>query len=110
LDAKIAPQGVIIASEFTLPTFIHLNRNPRLLKTDVPPGMFAAQVVRPAVGVLLYAWGGVLGWFIHPAVAVAIFIFMVCYYAATSCGVRADPLKIDRDPSESLTAKIKTRS
>ena len=93
-----------------LPTFIHLNRNPRLLKTDVPPGMFAAQVVRPAVGVLLYAGGGVLGWFIHPAVAVAIFIFMVCYYAATSCGVRADPLKIDRDPSESLTAKIKTRS
>jgi uncharacterized membrane protein len=30
-----------------LPTFIHLNRNPRLLKTDVPSGMFAAQVVRP---------------------------------------------------------------
>ena len=23
----------------------------------------------------------------HPAVAVAIFVFMVCYYAATSCGV-----------------------
>src|SRR5258708_10703671 len=68
-----------------LPTFIHLNRNPRLLKTDVPPGMFAAQVVRPAVGVLLYAGGGVVGGFIHPAVAGAIFIFLVCYYAATSC-------------------------
>jgi uncharacterized membrane protein len=72
-----------------LPTFIHLNRNPRLLKTDVPPGMFAAQVVRPAVGVMFYAGAGVLGWFVQPAVAVAIFVFMVCYYAATSRGVRA---------------------
>jgi uncharacterized membrane protein len=72
-----------------LPTFIHLNRNPRLLKTDVPPGMFAAQIVRPAVGVLLYVGAGVLGWFVHSAVAVAIFVFMVCYYAATSRGVRA---------------------
>jgi len=71
-----------------LPTFIHLNRNPRLVKADVPPGMFAAQIVRPAIGVLLYAGAGVLGWFVHPAFAVAIFVFMVCYYAATSRGVR----------------------
>jgi uncharacterized membrane protein len=71
-----------------LPTFIHLNRNPRLVKTGVPPGMFAAQIVRPAIGVLLYAGAGVLGWFVHPAFAVAIFVFMVCYYAATSRGVR----------------------
>jgi uncharacterized membrane protein len=71
-----------------LPTFIHLNRNPRLVKTGVSPGMFAAQIVRPAIGVLLYAGAGVLGWFVHPAFAVAIFVFMVCYYAATSRGVR----------------------
>jgi uncharacterized membrane protein len=71
-----------------LPTFIHLNRNPRLVKTGVPLGMFAAQIVRPAIGVLLYAGAGVLGWFVHPAFAVAIFVFMVCYYAATSRGVR----------------------
>jgi uncharacterized membrane protein len=71
-----------------LPTFIHLNRNPRLVKADVPMGMFAAQIVRPAIGVLLYAGAGLLGWFVHPAFAVAIFVFMVCYYAATSRGVR----------------------
>jgi uncharacterized membrane protein len=71
-----------------LPTFIHLNRNPRLVKADAPPGMFAAQIVRPAIGVLLYAGAGVLGWFVHPTFAVAIFVFMVCYYAATSRGVR----------------------
>jgi uncharacterized membrane protein len=71
-----------------LPTFVHLHRNPRLVKPGVPAGMFAAQVVRPAIGVLFYAVAGVLGWFVHPAVAVAIFVFIVCYYAATSRGVR----------------------
>jgi uncharacterized membrane protein len=71
-----------------LPAFIHLNRNQRLAKIGVPPGMFAAQIVRPAIGVLLYAGAGVLGWFVHPAFTVAVFVFMVCYYAATSRGVR----------------------
>jgi hypothetical protein len=79
---------LLVLSAAWLPAFIHLNRNQRLAKIGVPPGMFAAQIVRPAIGVLLYAGAGVLGWFVHPAFTVAIFVFMVCYYAATSRGVR----------------------
>jgi hypothetical protein len=76
-----------LMSAALLPAFIHLSGNPGLAKIGVPPGMFAAQIVRPATGVPLYA-GDVLGWLVHPAFAVAIFVCMVCYYAATSRGVR----------------------
>jgi uncharacterized membrane protein len=71
-----------------LPLFRHLHRHPQLAKSDAPPGLFGRQAVRPAVGVLLYLAAGLTGWFVHPIAAVAIFIFMVGYYAWTSQGIQ----------------------
>lgn len=71
-----------------LPVFLYLHRHPELVKDRTLPGSFAAQMIRPTLGVFLYAFAGVLGWLVHPGAAIAIFIFMVAYYAATSKGVR----------------------
>ena len=70
-----------------LPVFPHLYRHPELMKPHLPPTTFAAQVLRPVIGIFLYAVAAVLGWFVHPFIAIGIFIFIVGYYAWTSQGI-----------------------
>jgi uncharacterized membrane protein len=73
-----------------LPAFRHLRRHPELLKPHLPATAFASQVLRPALGILLYIIAAALGWFVHPLIAVGIFIFVVGYYALTSQGIYSD--------------------
>ncbi|WP_168607582.1 TMEM175 family protein [Rhizobium ruizarguesonis] len=71
-----------------LPAFRHLYRHPELVKPHLPPTIFAAQVMRPIMGIVLYAIAAIVGWFGQPAFAVGIFLLVVAYYAWTSQGIR----------------------
>jgi hypothetical protein len=62
---------------------------PELVKPHLPAAIFASQVLRPVIGILLYAAAAALGWFVHPLLAVGIFMFIVGYYAWTSQGIRS---------------------
>jgi hypothetical protein len=59
------------------------------MKPHLPPTVFVAQVFRPVIGIGLYAAAAVLGWFVHPLLAVAIFVAVVALYAWTSQGIHA---------------------
>jgi uncharacterized membrane protein len=73
-----------------LPVFPHLCRHPDLLRPHLPSTTFASQVLRPTIGIMLYIAAAGLGWFVHPILAVGIFVFIVGYYAwMTSQGIRA---------------------
>jgi uncharacterized membrane protein len=74
-----------------LPAFQHLHRHPELVKPHLPATIFASQVLRPAIGILLYFAAAVLGWFVHPLIVVGTFIFVVGYYAWTSQGIGRGP-------------------
>jgi uncharacterized membrane protein len=73
-----------------VPLYAYLGKKADLLKPEIATGLFRAQVRKPLTGIFLYFISGFLGWFVHPVIAVLIFIFMVSYYAWTSKGVRFD--------------------
>lgn len=72
-----------------LPVFPHLYRHAELTKPHLPQMIFASQVLRPIIGIVLYIVAAALGWLVHPLVAVAIFFCVVGYYAWTSQGIYA---------------------
>jgi uncharacterized membrane protein len=85
-----------------LPMFPYLHRHPELAEPAVAAGHFAAQVSRPVVGVVLYALAAGLGWFVHPLLAILVFVVMVAYHAWTSQGIR--PRRSRRKVQASRTA------
>ena len=100
-DGNLADQKAAVAlyaliagmmSAAWLPVFPYLDGHRHLLRANVPRDVFASQLVRPVLGILLYAIAAVLGWIVHPAVAAIILILVVMYYAWTSQG--AQPLGV----------------
>jgi uncharacterized membrane protein len=79
----------VLMSAAWLPVFPYLHRHPELLKPRLSSSIFASQVLRPAVGILFYVMATVFGWFVHPILAIGIFILIVGYYAWTSQGLHS---------------------
>jgi hypothetical protein len=70
-----------------LPIFPYLERHRERLASTTTDGFFRRQSTRPIVGVVAYGAAALLGWFIAPALGIAVFVLMVAYHAWTSEGV-----------------------
>lgn len=70
-----------------LPIFPYIAGHPELLKPETPKNLFAVLISRPIVGMVSYTLAALLGWFVSPYVAIALFVFMIFYHAATSQGL-----------------------
>lgn len=71
-----------------LPVFPYLARHSRLFASAASASTFGRQIVRPVVGICVYALAAILGWRANPLLAVTLFVGMLIYHATTSEGVR----------------------
>jgi uncharacterized membrane protein len=67
--------------------FHYMNRHPALLVEETAHAFFAGE--RAAIGGVLYLGGGLLGIFVSPLLALAIFVCLPIFYALTSEGLPA---------------------
>ncbi|PYE13400.1 putative membrane protein [Paraburkholderia silvatlantica] len=63
-----------------LPVFFYRERHPELVKSHLPPTIFAAHIMPPSIGILLYVVAAIVGWATHPLIAVVVFVLVVDYY------------------------------
>lgn len=73
-----------------LPLFPYLHRQRHLAHAHVAERHFRNQYSRPIIGVISYIAAGLIGWFVSPWIAIAIFGWMVVYHAWTSRGTPGD--------------------
>jgi uncharacterized membrane protein len=72
------------------PAFSYLARKPQLLLHPDDAYVFAKQRQRPLVGLVSYVLAAILGYFVVPEIAIALFFWMIVYHAITSEGLHAN--------------------
>jgi uncharacterized membrane protein len=91
LDAAVAVElyaaiGGLMCGSWLL-MFHVLSINPHLLEPYVEPTFFPRERHRALLGIALYALAGMTGWLYSPTIALAIFLALPIFYAATSEGL-----------------------
>ncbi|WP_345348106.1 TMEM175 family protein [Rhodococcus olei] len=77
--------AAMCAAWLLLYTTVHRGRD-RLVEADIDPGTFAADRWRSIIGIVGYLSAGVVGALVYPAIALAVFVCLPIFYAATSEG------------------------
>ena len=72
------------------PVFSYLARRPELLLHANDADLFAEQRQRPLVGLVSYLLAAIVGYFVAPEIAIALFLWMIAYHAITSEGLHAN--------------------
>jgi uncharacterized membrane protein len=74
-----------------LALFEYLARHPELAEPHIEVRFFQRERLRPAIGVVAYLGGGVVGVLVSPYVALVVFPLIPIFYALTSHGLDALP-------------------